>query len=225
VLRLDLTGQGPLLGDLDTAITTFTKPSDTPPGPLPRFDFKNIAIIGKTLSGDVNATAAVTSSDESIVVSANAPASSLGMNGATVSLAGADLRAVIVGERLSASLKLDLSRFEAADASLADVKIDATIDQDAGVLKGVGSASLGALEAGGRTASQCDGKWSDRRRRDRQRDVQPRPVAGAGAYVRSQCQHWRRISPRLCLEVCNPLRESSAIADGRLRRGAHLRRR
>jgi len=149
VLRLDLTGQGPLLGDLDTAITTFTKPSDTPPGPLPRFDFKNIAIIGKTLSGDVNATAAVTSSDESIVVSANAPASSLGMNGATVSLAGADLRAVIVGERLSASLKLDLSRFEAADASLADVKIDATIDQDAGVLKGVGSASLGALEAGG----------------------------------------------------------------------------
>lgn len=149
VVRLDLTGQGPLLGDLDTAITTFTRPSDAPAGPLPRFDFKNIAIIGKTLSGEVNATAAVTSSEDSVVIVANAPAASLGVNGATVSLSGADLRAVIAGERISASLKLDLSRFEAADASLADVKIDATIDQDAGVLKGAGSASLGALEAGG----------------------------------------------------------------------------
>lgn len=149
VLRLDLTGQGPLLGDLDTAITTFTKPTDAPPGPTPRLDFKNIAIIGKTLSGEVKATATITSTDESIVVQANAPAASLGMNGATVSLAGADLRAVIVGERISASLKLDLSKFEASGASLADVKIDATLDQDAGVLKGEGSASLGQLEAGG----------------------------------------------------------------------------
>ncbi len=149
VLRFDLTGQGPLLGDLDTAITTFTRPSDAPPGPMPRVDFKSIVIIGGTLSGDVKATAEVTSSDESIVVVANAPTASLGLNGATVSLAGADLRAVIAGERMSASLKLDLSRFEAADASLADVKIDATVDQDAGVLKGVGSASLGALELRG----------------------------------------------------------------------------
>lgn len=149
VLRLDLTGQGPLLGDLDTAITNFMKPSDTPPGPTPRLDFRNVAIIGKTLSGEVKAAATITSTDDSIVVQANAPAASLGMNGATVSLAGADLRAVIAGERISASLKLDLSKFEASGASLADVKIDATIDQDAGVLKGAGSASLGALEAGG----------------------------------------------------------------------------
>ncbi len=149
VLRLDMTGQGPLFGDLDTAIASFTKPSDTPPSPLPSLDFQDVVIIGSTLSGEVIAKATITSSEETIVIEANAPPASLGLDGATVSLAGASLRAVVAGEQISARLNLDLSRFEATDASLSDVKINATIDQDAGVLKGAGSATLGAMEAGG----------------------------------------------------------------------------
>lgn len=149
VVRLDLTGRGPLLGDLDTAVTTFTKPGDAPPGPQPGLDFKNIKIIGQTLSGEVIANGTVTSSGDEIVVEANAPAASLGVDGATISLTGAHIRAVLAGERISAAVDVDLSRFEAAAASLSDVKISATVEQDAGVLKGAGSASLGVLEAGG----------------------------------------------------------------------------
>ena len=146
VMRVDLTGRGPLLGDLDTAITNFTKPSDAPPGPMPKLDFTDVTIIGDTLSGPVVTKGKATATDtNAIVIEATAPAASLGLDGATLTLAGAELKAVIDGARLSASMKVDLSRFEAAETVLADVKIDATLEQDAGVLKGAGTATLGAV--------------------------------------------------------------------------------
>ena len=146
VMRLDLTGRRPLLGDLDTAIANFTKPSDAPPAPMPRLEFSDIVIIGETLSGPVEARGKITQTDKgAMLIEASAPAASLGLDGATLSLAGAQLSAVVDGARLSAALKVDLSRFEAADTVLADVKVDATLEQDAGVLKGAGSATLGAV--------------------------------------------------------------------------------
>lgn len=150
VVRLDLSGQRPLLGDLDTAVTTFTQPSDAPPGPAAKLDFADITIIGKTLSGQLIAKAKVTATDaNAIVIEATAPAASLGLDGAMVSLSGGELRAVVEGEKISAALNLDMSRFEASGSSFSDVKIDATVEQDAGVLKGAGRASLGALETNG----------------------------------------------------------------------------
>lgn len=85
VVRVDLTGRRPLLGDLDQAVTTFTQPSDAPQALAPKLDFADITIIGETLSGQLIAKGKVTASDaNAIVIEATAPAASLGLDGATV---------------------------------------------------------------------------------------------------------------------------------------------
>lgn len=146
VMRLDLTGKRPLLGDLDTAVTNFTKPSDAKHGPLPQFDFKKITIIGETLSGPVQAVGTIKATGpDAFVVDLNAPAATLGLSGATLQLAGGQLKATVANQQISANAKLDLAKFEATDTSVSDVKIDATLEQNAGVLKGEGSATLGAV--------------------------------------------------------------------------------
>ncbi|RYE37725.1 MAG: hypothetical protein EOP21_13485, partial [Hyphomicrobiales bacterium] len=146
VVRLDLTGKRPLLGDLDTAITNFTKPSDAKPGPMPQFDFKKITIIGETLSGPVQALGTIKATGpDTFVVDMNAPAATLGLRGATLQLAGGHLKATVANQQITANASLDLAKFEAADTSIADVKINATLEQLAGVLKGEGSATLGAV--------------------------------------------------------------------------------
>lgn len=146
VLRLDLTGKRPLLGDLDTAIAHFTRPSDAKPGPLPQFDFKKITIIGETLSGPVQVLGTIKATGtDSFVVDMNAPAATLGLRGATLQLAGGQLKATVANQQISAHARLDLARFESTDTRIADVKIDATLEQLAGVLKGEGSATLGTV--------------------------------------------------------------------------------
>ncbi len=146
VLRLDLTGKRPLLGDLDTAITNFTKPSDAKPGPLPQFDIKKVTIIGETLSGPVQAIGSVKATGaDAFVVDMNAPPATLGLRGATLQLAGGQLKATVANQQISATAKLDLAKFEATDTSVADVKINATLEQNAGVLKGEGTATLGTV--------------------------------------------------------------------------------
>ncbi len=145
-LRLDLTGKRSVLGDLDKAITTFTKPSDAPAGPLPRIELTKLTIIGDTVSGPVVATGRITAaSDNSFIVDIAAPAASLGLAGGTIDLAAANLRATVAGEEISAALKLDVSRFVAEGASFSDIIVDAKLEQSAGVLKGEGTASLGAI--------------------------------------------------------------------------------
>ncbi|RYZ12468.1 MAG: hypothetical protein EON61_08570, partial [Alphaproteobacteria bacterium] len=146
VVRVDLTGKRPLLGDLDTAIANFTKPSDAKPGPLPQFDFKKVTVIGETLSGPVQMLGTIKATGpDSFVVDMNAPAATLGLQGATLQLAGGQLKATVANQQISAHAKLDLAKFEATDMSIADVKIDATLEQLAGVLKGEGSATLGTV--------------------------------------------------------------------------------
>ncbi len=145
-LRLDLTGKRSVLGDLDKAVTTFTKPSDTPAGPLPRIELTKLTIIGDTVSGPVTATGRITAaSNNSFVVDIAAPAASLGLAGGTIDLAAANLHATVAGEEIAAALKLDVSRFVAEGASFSDIIVDAKLEQSAGVLKGEGTASLGAI--------------------------------------------------------------------------------
>ncbi|MEZ6030786.1 MAG: YdbH domain-containing protein [Hyphomonadaceae bacterium] len=161
VVRLDLTGRGPLLGDLDTAVASFTQPSDSPPGPSPKLDFSDIRIVGDTLSGQLVATAKVSATDTgAITFEASAPAASLGIGGATVALAGASASAVVAGKQISAALKLDLSRFESANANLQDVKIDLSLEQDGRVLKGKGEASLGSGEISGNQLRNAQARGS-----------------------------------------------------------------
>ena len=146
VVRVDLTGKRPLLGDLDTAITNFTKPSDTPPGALPRIDFRKVTVVGETLSGPVQALGTITAtSSDAFVIDLTAPPATLGLTGATMQLAGAKLKATVADKQISANARLDLAKFEATDTTISNVKIDATLEQVSGVLKGAGTATLGEV--------------------------------------------------------------------------------
>lgn len=146
VMRLDLTGKRPLFGDLDTAIASFTKPSDTPPGPMPQLNFTRLTIIGETLSGPVQALGTVKATGpDAFVIDLTAPPATLGVMGATMQLAGGQLKATVADQKISANATLDLARFEATDTRVTDVKIVATLEQSAGVLKGSGTAALGAV--------------------------------------------------------------------------------
>ncbi|MEQ1609820.1 MAG: YdbH domain-containing protein, partial [Hyphomonadaceae bacterium] len=123
------------------------KPGDTPVGPLPRLNFKKITVIGETRSGPVHAIGAITGTGaDAFVIDLTAPPATLGMMGATIQLAGGHLKATVANKQISATAKLDLAKFQAADTSIANVKIDVTVEQIAGVLKGVGSATLGAVD-------------------------------------------------------------------------------
>lgn len=145
-VRLDLTGKRSPFGDLETAITNFTKPSDAPPQPLPRLAFTRITLIGDTLSGPVHANGTITAADNNaFVVDIAATPTSLGLAGGTMELSAASLRAKVAGEEISAALKIDLANFVAEGVRLADVQVDATLQQAAGVLKGEGAAQLGTV--------------------------------------------------------------------------------
>jgi hypothetical protein len=161
VVRLDLTGKRSPLGDLETAITNFTKPSDKPPGPTPQLNFSKVAVIGDTLSGPVQALGAIKATGPgAFVIDLTAPAATLGLSGATMQLAGGQLKATVAGKQISGAVKLDLARFEAAGTRIADVKIDATLEQVAGVLKGQGAASLGAVTVKDTSFSSAQAKAS-----------------------------------------------------------------
>jgi translocation and assembly module TamB len=145
-VRLDLTGKRSLLGDLETAIATFTKPTNDPPQPLPKLSFTRVTLIGDTLSGPVQAAGTITAAaDDSFIVDVTATPASLGLAGGTLDLNAASLRATVAGQEISAALKLDLANFVAQGVRVADVKVDATLQQSAGVLKGAGTATLGEV--------------------------------------------------------------------------------
>ena len=113
---------------------------------MPRLAFEKFTIIGDTVSGPVTATGRITAGDNnSFIVDIAAPAASLGLAGGTIDLAAASLRATVTGEEVSAALKLDVNRFVAEGASLSDIIVDAKLEQSAGVLKGEGTATLGAV--------------------------------------------------------------------------------
>lgn len=146
VVRLDLTGKRSVLGDLDTAITNFTRPSDKAPGPTPQLNFKKVTVIGDTLSGSVQARGTIVATGpDAFVIDLKAPPATLGMMGATMQLAGGQLKATVANKQISANAKLDLAKFEATDTRISDVKIDATLEQVSGVLKGAGTATLGVV--------------------------------------------------------------------------------
>lgn len=161
VVRLDLTGKRSPLGDLETAITNFAKPSDQPPGPTPQLDFSKITIIGDTLSGPVAAHGSIKArGSDAFVIDLAAPASTLGLSGAKVQLAGAKLKATIADKQISGVVHLDLARFEADGARISDVKVDATLEQAAGVLKGGGEATVGAVATKDATLKDAQAKAS-----------------------------------------------------------------
>lgn len=150
VIRVDLTGRRALLGDLDEAFRNITKPTGAAPRPPPRLNFANLTLIGDTLSGPLEAKGQILARGEGgFIVKLRAPAAKLGLAGASIELAGGSLDVSVDGAQISVALDLDLSRFDALYARLADVRMSARLEQDAGVLKAQGEASLGSLRARG----------------------------------------------------------------------------
>ena len=145
VLRLDLSGTRPLLGDLDQAVKTFIKDGGEP-GPTPRLDFKRIRVIGDTPLGPVEARGHIAATGpDAFVIELEAPPARTGFMGAALELKGGELKATIAGKEMSGRAKLDLEKFQFQDTIISDVKLDISLEQTSGVLKGAGTASLGAV--------------------------------------------------------------------------------
>lgn len=146
-LRLDLTGKRSIFGDLDKAITAFTGRSDKPVSPNPRLQLADLTIIGDTLSGPVIAKGAITATDAAaFVIELAATPASMSLSGATVDITAANLNATVAGQNISGRVQLDLAKFTAAGADLSGIKVDATLEQSAGKLRGEGTASLGKVD-------------------------------------------------------------------------------
>lgn len=145
VVRLDLSGTRPLLGDLDRAVKTFTRGGGEP-GPIPRLDFKKISVIGDTPLGPVEAHGMIAATGaDSFVVELTAPPARLGLLGATLELKAADLYATVAGGEIKGRANVDLAAFESGESVISDLKFNVSLDQTAGVLRGAGSASMGKV--------------------------------------------------------------------------------
>lgn len=145
-IRLDLTGKRSVFGDLETAINTFTKPTEQKPGPLPRLQFADLTVIADTVSGPVLAKGKITAANaDAFTVDLAATPAAFGVSGAKIDLSAAQLNATVAGQDISAALKLDLASFAAEGANISDVKVDASLQQSAGTLKAEGAARLGVV--------------------------------------------------------------------------------
>lgn len=145
VMRLDLSGTRPLLGDLDQAVKNFTKGGGDS-GPIPRLDFTTLKVIGETPLGPVEAHGAIAATGpDAFVLQLTAPPAKMGLFGASLQLQGGDLKANVSGGEISAHGKLDLTKFETKTSHVSDVKIELSLDQSSGTLKGAGSATVGKL--------------------------------------------------------------------------------
>jgi hypothetical protein len=146
VVRLDLSGTRPLLGDLDSAVNQFAGKGGGG-GTMPRLDFKNVRVIGDTLVGPVEARGNVRASGpDAINVDLTAPPARLSFAGATLELAGGELKATVKGQDIKGRLALDLVRLDAPGSQVRDVKIEATLDQAAGVLTGKGAVTAQTIK-------------------------------------------------------------------------------
>ncbi len=159
-LRVDLSGARPILGDLDAAVKNFTK-GPAKPGPMPQLDFKSLRVIGETPGGPVEARGQVVATGpDDFVIALNAAPSKLALYGAELDLAGAQLNAAVKGGAISAKAQLGLVTFKTANSDISDVRLDMSLEQSAGVLRGAGTASLGAVDLRNTKLASAEAKAS-----------------------------------------------------------------
>ncbi|MEP7209204.1 MAG: YdbH domain-containing protein [Alphaproteobacteria bacterium] len=150
-LRLDLTGHQPLLGDLDKTVQKFTSQPSTG-GPTPRIDLQAIKLVANTPLGPIEANGQLAMTDaDNFTLDLNAPALKLKGPNSEMDLGGLDVHAKAEGATITGTAKLDVRTFTAPGASIQNLKLDLSVDQLAGVLKGHGAASAQqiALKQGG----------------------------------------------------------------------------
>ena len=160
IVRFDLSGTRPLLGDLDQAVKAFTRGGGKP-GPVPLLDFKSVRLIGDTPLGPVeaNGKAVVTGPDAFVIELAASPAR-LGLLGATLELKAADLNATVAGGEIKGRAMIDLDAFESGESLISDLTIDLSVDQTGGALRGSGIASMGAITLSDTRLSSAEARAS-----------------------------------------------------------------
>lgn len=143
VIRVDLTGKRSVFGDLETAITNFTKPSDKPAGPAPKLQIRKLDLIADTVSGPLIATGQITATGaDAFVVDLAAKPTALGLAGATVDLNTASLHAIVANGDVSGRVLIDAGKFTAYGASFVDLKVDASLEQSRKPAKDVSLAGM-----------------------------------------------------------------------------------
>ena len=129
VMRLDFTGERPVLGDLDEAVRSFMKPG-AKPGPMPRLDLQRIRVIGVTPVGPVEAHGQIASTGpDQFVMQLTAPAAKIELYNAVLQLNAAELTATAANGELSAKGNFELAEFQFRDSRLNAVKVDVALDQ------------------------------------------------------------------------------------------------
>ncbi|HEY7797447.1 MAG TPA: YdbH domain-containing protein [Hyphomonadaceae bacterium] len=129
MMRLDFTGERPVLGDLDEAVRNFMTPN-AKPGPMPRLEFTKIRVIGVTPVGPVEANGQIASTGpDQFVMQLTAPAAKIELYNAVLQLKAAELTATAANGELSARGKFELAEFQFRDSKLNAVKVDLALDQ------------------------------------------------------------------------------------------------
>lgn len=142
VVRLDLTGSRPMLGDLDAAVKAFSsgEPSTAPP---PSVSLSDVRVIGQTLFGPLEARGQMEMADaRNFTVAFDVQPAALGVGPARVELSGGKFEARAAGDAIDATARLDVAAFTAADIRISDVGVDMTLKQSAGVLRAEGKAGV-----------------------------------------------------------------------------------
>ncbi|HEX5008740.1 MAG TPA: hypothetical protein VFV70_16620, partial [Hyphomonadaceae bacterium] len=144
VMRLDFTGERPVLGDLDEAVRNFMMPQSKP-GPMPRLDFKKLLVIGVTPVGPVEAHGQIASTGpDQFVMQLTAPAAKISFYNAVLQLNAAELTATAANGELSAKGKFELAEFQFRNSKLSQVKVDLALDQRFDLSKQGGAFDMAA---------------------------------------------------------------------------------
>ena len=144
-LRLDLTGHQPLLGDLDKTVQDLTR-NPSRGGPTPKIALQSIKLIADTPLGPVEADGQLALADaDNFTLQLGAAPLTLSGPSSEMDLGGMEVHVQAAGARITGTAKLDVRRFTAPGASIRDLKVDVSIEQLDGVLKGRGAASAQEL--------------------------------------------------------------------------------
>ena len=146
-LRLDLTGGGPIAGDLDRAVRTLMQGSPGSSAPPPLLDFQDIAITAQTRWGELIADARIASDEQAVIsLDASIRGGQLAGEGLTTMLARGEVSASLKDKALLATMTLNLSELEQGASHVSDLILELVLEQD--IFASDAAAAVAAPEAG-----------------------------------------------------------------------------
>jgi translocation and assembly module TamB len=148
-VRLDATGKGPFLGDLQAVIDNLpeTDPDARRP-PAPRISLRNLEVITDTTMGPIRAAGQVLTGDGGVLdLKLAIDPVQLAGDGGELKIQAAELRATSDGKDLVGVVKLDLPAYSGGGSSIRDLKLDVSLAQDLAGVLGAATGGPGARDA------------------------------------------------------------------------------